>query len=522
MNIAAQKRSFQVSRVPLLIATDQEGGDVVRLRTRVPLPSALAFGELNDPSLMERAGKATGQLLKTLGFNMNLAPVVDIADPTRKSFIGTRTYGSQVEQVTRLGLRFAMGLKSSGVLPTTKHFPGHGDLAEDTHVTASERSVSYQQLRSRDLVPYYVQSKELKGASAVMVAHISYPSLDPSGVPATFSKKIISEHLRQKIGFDGVVVTDDIEMAGAAAPGPSESGTGATLSKTQGGGATSAIKSGAPALAKNNTADLSERAIKAIEAGVDMVMVAWNRKQQARIADAISSAINKGRLSESRINESVRRILRTKREYAQGSTTPPSAEALRFALRNPEFLDIGNAVATYCMDRSAKAAQTFLSTDSGNRPLYVFSANEQFYKSFKEALGERPSRLIRLGQGKGALIEKAMRAKPEALGVYYLSGPRVAQLLDGVSEDVARRMLIVNTETLGLLKNPSLFGHVVDIHYRHPGLGRLTAEYFFKTTPRQPAVSSQPASRGAFQGLKSYPGVKPASTSSTSPITGAL
>lgn len=482
LNLAAQRIALQESGTPLLIAVDQEGGNVMRLKTRVPLPSALAFGDLNDVSVTERAGEATGLLLKTLGFNMNLAPVLDVGDPNRKTFIGTRTFGSRPDLVAKNGMRFASGLQRAGVLPTTKHFPGHSDLAEDTHLAAPAKTASYEQLRKNDLAPYYQMAKESTLPWAVMVAHIAYPSLDPSGLPASFSKKILGDHLRKRIGFDGIILTDDIEMAGAV-----------------------------------TVSDVAERALLALEAGADMIMVAWNKKLQARITDAIYHAVKGERLSEARINESVRRILHAKRQFAQTDLNPPSKEAVRLALRNPAFTHIANSVINSRMSKVAEATAFKMRSmqDDLDKPVYVFSASTRFYKTFKMMLGDRRTKFYRLSADQALDINGVMRANPDATAVFYVSGQKVAAIANNITENAAKRILVVNAETQGLLANPQWFAHVADVYYRHPMLGKLTAEHFFKTSLRVPAGQS-PA------GEVTQSTSAPESSNTTAPKTGAM
>jgi beta-N-acetylhexosaminidase len=482
LNLNAQRIAIQSSGTPLLIAVDQEGGNVVRLKTRVPLPSALAFGDLNDTSVTERAGEATGLLLKTLGFNMNLAPVLDVGDPNRKTFIGTRAFGSDPDLVAKNAIRFASGLQKTGILPTAKHFPGHSDLAEDTHLAAPAKTASYEQLRKNDLAPYYQMTKESTLPWAVMVAHIAYPSLDPSGLPASLSKKILGDHLRKRIGFDGIILTDDIEMAGAV-----------------------------------TVSDVAERALLALEAGADMIMVAWNKRLQARVTDAIYHAVKDGRLNEAKIDESVRRILLAKRQFAQPVLNPPSKDAVRLALRNPAFIHVANAVIDSRMSRVAGAAafKTRSIQDDLDKPIYVFSASTRFYKTFKMMLGGRRTKFYRLSADQTLDINGVMRANPEAGAVFYVSGQKVAAIASKITENIAKRILVVNAETQGLLANPQWFAHVADVYYRHPMLGKLTAEHFFKTSLRSPAAQSSPAE--VTQSVST-----PESSNTSAPKTGAM
>jgi beta-N-acetylhexosaminidase len=275
----AQTASIAHSHIPLLVAVDQEGGDVIRIKTSPPLPSALALGEAGDLELVHEAGLQTALLLKALGFNMNLAPVLDISDPLKDSFIGTRAFGKTPETVSKMGLEFGDGLRDGGVLPTAKHFPGHGGIKGDSHLLTPQKNVSLDFLLNNDLLPYSELTRR-GGANAIMVAHIAFPKIDSTMTPATYSKTLINEVLRQRIGFDGIVMTDDIEMGGAGAGSP------------------------------------TEHAKRAINAGVDLVMMAWNKKMQFKVVRSVIEAVRKEEIDPARIDESVLRILRIKRQFA--------------------------------------------------------------------------------------------------------------------------------------------------------------------------------------------------------------
>lgn len=447
LNRDAQALSWKESKLPLLIAVDQEGGDVLRIKTTHPLPSALALGEAGQPELVERAGFATGRLLRTLGFNMNLAPVLDVADPGRRTFIGTRTFGRDAALVAKMGIKFSSGLQRGGALPTAKHFPGHGSVIEDSHKATPSRPVPLQQLTDKDLLPFSRMQEELKAPWAVMLAHVTYPSLDPSGVPATFSKPIVTDLLRGKLGFNGLVVTDDIEMAGAFA-----------------------------------VPDTGERAIRAIEAGVDMIMVAWNRRLQYKLVEAVVKAVQSGRLSEERIDESVLRIIEVKRAFSS-ERYAPSLKEISLALRDPEMKSIALETLTAKLDKPLSAEEAAFREFAKQRPVFVFSANRRFYSSFADGAQARRKRLYHLANSSGFSIDKIMRSNPDAVGLFYLSGSRSAGLANSVSSDVARRMLIVTTEAEGVLRNPERFLHIADVYYRHPNLGRFIGQHYFPSSP---------------------------------------
>jgi beta-N-acetylhexosaminidase len=444
LNIDAQKLSQKFSRLPLLIGTDQEGGNVIRIKTAYPLPSSLAFGDAGDPELVERAGKATGDLMKSLGFNMNFAPVLDIADPGQRTFVGSRAYGSDPHLVAKLGTRFAAGLAEAGVLPTGKHFPGHGGIDDDSHQSLPKKSATLEELKKTDLIPFEAMQAKFKNRWAVMMAHIAYPQLDPTETPATFSKPIVDGVLRKQMGFNGVVVTDDIEMGGAVT-----------------------IK------------DSKERAIRAIEAGADMIVITWNRKLQRDLLYSIGRAVKTGRLSRARIDEIVRRIMAAKRLYASQQIRRPTATQLRVALQNPEFGVIAQKTVTAKLSRPLDAGETGFVGSTGTKPVIVFASNQRFLATFKSAMKGRRVKHVILDVANPVDVNQVMKDNPKAVGVFYVSGQQVARIANRIGKEAANRMLVVTVEARGVLKNGDSFSHVSDVYYRHPQLGQLVAQRFF-------------------------------------------
>lgn len=464
LNYSAQALAIKTTKVPMFIAVDQEGGSVIRVKTQSPLPSALAIGGTKRADLAFSAGASTGQLLRTLGFTMNLAPVVDVSDPNQDNFIGTRTFGKDPKLVASMGSSFADGLKKYGIVPTAKHFPGHGGVAEDSHQMTPEKEVSLQELLELDLLPFAQIARE-KTPWAVMLAHISFPKLDPTGVPATFSKPIVTEILRKRLGYEGVVMTDDIEMGGA---------TG--------------IKS------------VGERAVRAVEAGADLIMLAWNKKAQAQAVEGVYKAVKSGRISEARLDESVRRLLTAKRSFlGQPQMKNPTNAVLLATLRSPELKKVAESTIQQRLDDAGKELDRDFAIDAQEKTIYIFSASGSFFKSFKSAVPKSKLKYVHLNS-RTIDLTALLRKNSQALGVFYLSGPKSAAFANQIQTDVAERVIIVNTETDGLLENPDSFRQIVDVHFRHPDLGKLTAKHFFipraepemsETAMRLPAAENQ-------------------------------
>jgi len=263
------------ARPDALIAIDEEGGDVTRLAhaTGSPYPGNAALGAVGDASLTQRVYEAIGAELAALGINLNLAPTVDVNTADENPIIGTRSFGADPEQVAAHAAAAVAGLQDAGVAACAKHFPGHGATVADSHLELPTVDAPLDLLRARDLPPF--ASVVAAGAKSIMTAHIRVPELTGDG-PATFSRAALVDLLRGELGFTGVVITDALEMRGAAL--------------AAGGTARAAV----PALAAG--ADLL-----CIGARVDAALV-------EEVAAEIVGAISDGRLPLARVEEAAARV----------------------------------------------------------------------------------------------------------------------------------------------------------------------------------------------------------------------
>jgi beta-N-acetylhexosaminidase len=264
--------------VPLLIATDQEGGTVQRLNdgfTAFPWGAALSAMPLKQTA---QVALMTADELRAVGVNMNFAPVADLYHPDGR-FMRKRVWGHDPQRVGESIAAYVRALQARGVIATLKHFPGHG-AAADSHVTLPTLALTRQQLE-RELLPFRMGIAA--GADVVMVAHVNVPSLDPTPeLPATLSRRIVSDLLRGALGFKGVIITDAMGMGGV-------------------------LQGFTPAQA----------AVRALQAGVDMLATGPNLplSDQLAMKRAVLEAVQDGRLPRAQIDESVRRILRLKAKY---------------------------------------------------------------------------------------------------------------------------------------------------------------------------------------------------------------
>jgi beta-N-acetylhexosaminidase len=193
-----------------LFAIDQEGGRVVRIGEPLTvLPPARLFGAVHDPQLTRLAGELVGRELRALGLTVDFAPVLDVDTNPNSPVIGDRSYDPTPERVVRHGLAFARGLFGGGVHPCGKHFPGHGDASLDSHLTLPRVEHDLARLEAVELTPFRAWCREDLGP--LMSAHVVFPALDDGG-PATLSRKILTGLLRERMGFAGAVLTDDLEM----------------------------------------------------------------------------------------------------------------------------------------------------------------------------------------------------------------------------------------------------------------------------------------------------------------------
>ncbi|WP_251034816.1 beta-N-acetylhexosaminidase [Paenibacillus polymyxa] len=272
------KEANRSNPVPIFMSVDQEGGKVSRMPETVEsIPSSRKVGETKDSALAETMGELLARQVQLAGFNVDFAPVLDVNSNPKNPVIGDRSFGSSAELVSRMGIAEMKGLRSEGIIPVVKHFPGHGDTSVDSHLDLPVVNKTEKQLAELEWIPFQAAVKEQ--VEAVMVAHILFPKLDPDH-PASLSDVIIGEHLRGKFNYDGVVITDDLSMG---------------------------------AIAKNFKLD--EAALATVKAGSDILLVAHSYESAKTIFDTLISAVKSGKITESRIDESVYRILALKQQY---------------------------------------------------------------------------------------------------------------------------------------------------------------------------------------------------------------
>ncbi len=261
------------SRLPLFIAVDEEGGMVARVGGN-PAMGTTEFpnmGYIQSPEEAYHVGKTIGADIGQFGFNLDFAPVADVNSNPNNPVIGRRAFSADPEVAAELVAAAVEGFQSSNMLCTLKHFPGHGDTGADSHLGYTELDKGLDALRQVEFLPFIAGTQA--GAPFVMVGHLSVPQVTGDDLPATLSKTML-DILRQEIGFQGLIVTDSMQMG---------------------------------AITENYTS--AEAAVLAVQAGVDVLLMPQDLEAAAR---GLLDAVEKGRISQERIDESVRKILQTK------------------------------------------------------------------------------------------------------------------------------------------------------------------------------------------------------------------
>ncbi len=294
------------SKVPLLIGADFESGTGMRLDEGTNFPSAMAIGATDDPQLAYTAGKDTALEARAAGIHWIFAPDADVNDNPGNPIINIRAFGEDPREVADFATQFIRGIEENGALATAKHFPGHGDVTTDSHLSLPVVPDDRKELETNELVPF--RAAISAGVSSIMPGHLAVRALEPDAtVPASLSRNILTGLLRDEMKFRGLIVTDAMDMGGVTSMYPPD-----------------------------------EAAVRAVEAGADIVL-------QPPVPDAalagLESAVKSGRLSEKRIDESVRRILQAKARLGLDKNRLVDISQLNQKFGLPKFADDAQAIA---------------------------------------------------------------------------------------------------------------------------------------------------------------------------------
>jgi len=275
-----------LSEIPLLVAVDQEGGRVNRFGPPIHrFPGNAALGRIPNrgAEYARRQAQVTARELRAIGVNWDFAPVLDVNNNPANPVIGDRSYSADPGIVADLGTAAIQGYQSEGILACAKHFPGHGDTSVDSHLDLPTITVDRNRMDSVELVPFRAGIEA--GVASIMTAHILFPALDPLR-PATMSHEILTGLLREEMGYEGIVITDCLEMKAIA------DGFGS-----------------------------ARGAVEAIKAGADMVLACHTLETQREIRDSILAAVGSGEIPDSLIEASMNRI----RDAREGFVREPPA-----------------------------------------------------------------------------------------------------------------------------------------------------------------------------------------------------
>lgn len=362
----------QQASVPLLITIDGEWGPAMRVEGTPKFPRNLTLGAINDDALLYQYGREVARELRRVGIHVNFAPVLDVNDNPLNPVIGTRSFGDSPELVSRHAIAYARGLEDGGVLSVGKHFPGHGSSVEDSHKTLPLIDKSMQEINTCELVPFrnYIDA----GLSGILMAHLNVPAIDDSGRPTTMSHNCVTELLKEKLGFSGLVFTDALSMEGA----------------------------------KRNVT--GSPCVNALLAGNDILLMPANADAEVQ---AVLDAVAAGTLSQADIDERCRKVLSYK--YALGLTSQQSVSTAGAAA------DLAAGDANALQHRLVAASITVLKNHDNILPV--------------RNLQSRHIAVVTVGDARGAKSAFSRRSADYAQASYYSwqAGKNAASIADSIA-----------------------------------------------------------------------------------------
>ncbi len=447
-------RMQSAADIPLLVAADMERGAGMRLAEATRFPSPMALGGSGDPESAFQTARATGEEARAAGVNWVLAPVADVNSNPRNPIINVRAFGERPEVVSRYVSRFVQGAHAANVLATAKHFPGHGSTDRDSHISLPIVRSGRSTLEQENLPPFRAAIEA--GVDAVMTAHVVVPSLEADAAagpeslpPATLSKAVLTDVLREQLNFDGLIVTDALEMQALTAEFSS-----------------------------------AEVVLRAVEAGADVLLLPPDPEAAIR---AIVAAIESGRIDESRIDRSVKRILEAKARLGLHVEKLADLEQLPAALARPERLSLAeelSARSLVLLEETAdlvplKTKKVFVlvlaetgNSDQGKTFLKEFSRRLPSATSLRLEpyfAGAMESRAIQLAGEADALVCAVFIDAAASKGTVALE-PVYSQLLQklaGADHRLIRQRLIQQQLVLVALGSPYF---LAELSFRPPAL----------------------------------------------------
>ncbi|NLI90149.1 MAG: beta-N-acetylhexosaminidase [Epulopiscium sp.] len=304
-----QKIAIESNGYPLFVTIDQENGIVTRIHDGITVfPGSMAQSAGATIEESRKVAQYTGEGLRALGVNFNLAPSVDINNNPSNPVIGVRSFGETAEQVAERSNAYIEGMQETGVIATAKHFPGHGDTNVDSHLDLPVISHSKERLEKVELYPFKEAIKH--GVKAIMSAHIKFPAYEPKDLPGTLSYPILTNLLREELGYEGIVITDCMEME-----------------------------------AIDTYYGTSKATPMAIAAGADLVCISSSEEKQAKAISEIYHALEVGTLTQDRIEQSLSRIMEIKNTYDVDSIINTSYADVEDKLYRKEHQDLARKIS---------------------------------------------------------------------------------------------------------------------------------------------------------------------------------
>jgi len=347
----------QIGDIPLFLGIDQEGGVIKRIPGGTNLPGQMALGAVGDVNLAQKAGKLTGEEMKALGLQVNFAPSLDVNSNPDNPIIGIRSFSSDPDLVSRLGLATMKGLHQSGVIAAVKHFPGHGDTSVDSHLGLPVLNHDRTRLEAVELKPF--RDAIDAGVDMIMTAHIAFPAVDNGlfisykdgssvPIPATLSKKVLTGLLREELGFEGVIISDAFTMNG--------------ISEHYGE---------------------QDAIIRAVSAGVDIILMP---KNVPAAHDTLVNAVKTGAISQDHIKDSVRRILKLKHKYRLFEKSNDDLSARLASLPAVIGSKAHRQIETEIAERAVTTLTGQIKTIREGNHVVIVAADENIGKQFEKQL----------------------------------------------------------------------------------------------------------------------------------------
>lgn len=380
MNKELQKMALSENNAPLFISIDQEGGMVTRIpkgATFFPGNMALSAGGTSEDAYKQ--GCYCGEELNVLGINMNLAPVLDVNINSDNPVIGVRSYGEDPKRVSAFGTSYIKGLQESGIIATGKHFPGHGDTSTDSHLDLS--SVPHDKKRL-DQVELYPFKKAIEsGINAIMSAHVVFPAYESENLPATLSKKVLTGLLRNTLRFNGLILTDCMEMK-----------------------------------AIDTYFGTEKAAVMAVEAGADLICISHSLDKQVQAYNNLLDAVKTGRISEERIDESVIRIISIKNKLEIDKFLNSSFEEIKTILNNETHKEFAQKISEQSITLVKNEQMLPL---KNTEKILTISTNAISTTGADDSLSERSIAKV-IGNGFKNFYNEVIDIKPTAMQVQHI------------------------------------------------------------------------------------------------------